>query len=243
MDIQIDNESLSSSPLSVCGSRNLTGASSILPVDSNEGTTYFLADHLGSTQIELSNGGWPIWQGQYTPFGQEIMGADSNQPNGVFAPYTDGTSMHYKFTGKERDAESGLDYFGTRYYGSSMGRFMSPDDGADAVMGVPVPFADLSNPQSLNLYSYVDNNPLTRRDYDGHASYQDDGNGQLTWQGDYSGEIDCNTSFGCLQWNSKSGEWGAVPPKWMNPAADGIKPDYSILEWIVGGKLRRLALV
>ncbi len=33
----------------------------------------------------------------------------------------------YKFTGKERDAESGLDYFGARYYASSMGRFMSPD--------------------------------------------------------------------------------------------------------------------
>jgi RHS repeat-associated protein len=37
------------------------------------------------------------------------------------------TDNHYKFTGKERDAESGLDYFGARYYASSMGRFMSPD--------------------------------------------------------------------------------------------------------------------
>ena len=37
----------------------------------------------------------------------------------------------HHFTGKERDTESGLDYFGARYYTSSMGRFMSPDDGSD----------------------------------------------------------------------------------------------------------------
>ena len=35
----------------------------------------------------------------------------------------------YKFTGKERDSESGLDYFGARHYGSSLGRFMTPDPG------------------------------------------------------------------------------------------------------------------
>jgi RHS repeat-associated protein len=58
-----------------------------------------------------------------------------------------------KFTGKERDQESGLDYFGARYYGSSMGRFMSPDPSG-------LSYADPTNPQSLNLYSYVLNNPL-----------------------------------------------------------------------------------
>jgi RHS repeat-associated protein len=67
--------------------------------------------------------------------------------------------------GKERDAESGNDYFGARYYGSSMGRFMSPDwtETPD-----PIPYADLENPQSLNLYGYVLNNPLSHRDEDGH---------------------------------------------------------------------------
>jgi RHS repeat-associated protein len=63
--------------------------------------------------------------------------------------------MHNKFTGKERDSESGLDYFGARYCGSTMGRFMSPDWSAKAQA---VPNSDLSNPQSLNLYSYVNNN-------------------------------------------------------------------------------------
>lgn len=70
--------------------------------------------------------------------------------------------LTYKFTGKERDAESGNDYFGARYFGSSMGRFLSPDD----VGG------DLRNPQDLNLYSYVGNNPLSRTDPTGHDFYQ-----------------------------------------------------------------------
>lgn len=68
-------------------------------------------------------------------------------------------------SGKERDAESGLDYFGARYYGSSMGRWMSSD-----WAGTPeaVPYSSLENPQSLNLYAYVNNNPLNRTDPDGH---------------------------------------------------------------------------
>ena len=69
------------------------------------------------------------------------------------------------FTGKERDTESGNDYFGARYYSSTMGRFLSPDWSAKAE---PVPYAKLDNPQSLNLYSYMRNDPLGGVDPDGH---------------------------------------------------------------------------
>lgn len=65
-----------------------------------------------------------------------------------------------RFTGKERDAESGNDYFKYRYYASSMGRWLSPDPSK-------LNYADLGNPQSLNLYNYVGNNPLSRVDLDG----------------------------------------------------------------------------
>jgi RHS repeat-associated protein len=71
----------------------------------------------------------------------------------------------YKFTGKERDSESNLDEFGARYYASSLGRFMTPDW---ATKPIDVPYANFGNPQSLNLYSYVVNNPLTLIDDDGH---------------------------------------------------------------------------
>jgi len=70
------------------------------------------------------------------------------------------------FTGKERDAESGNDYFGARYYASSMGRWLSPDWAAKME---PVPYAKLDDPQSLNLYASARNNPLTRFDIDGHV--------------------------------------------------------------------------
>jgi RHS repeat-associated protein len=69
-------------------------------------------------------------------------------------------------TGKERDAETGLDYFGARYLSSAQGRWTSPDWSAKPE---PVPYADLKDPQTLNLYAYVRNNPLTRRDLDGHC--------------------------------------------------------------------------
>jgi|GEM_PF-3125426 len=74
-------------------------------------------------------------------------------------------------TGKERDTESGNDYFEARYYSSSMGRFMSPDWSAKIE---PVPYSKLDDPQTLNLYAYVGNNPMTRFDADGHFGCQTD---------------------------------------------------------------------
>ena len=62
-------------------------------------------------------------------------------------------AQNYKFTGKERDNESGLDDFGARYNSSSMGRFMSPDP-------VMVSWRRMVNPQIWNAYSYAGNNPL-----------------------------------------------------------------------------------
>jgi RHS repeat-associated protein len=80
------------------------------------------------------------------------------------------TPTEHHFTGKERDTESGNDYFEARYYSSAMGRFMSPDWSAKTE---PVPYAKLDNPQSLNLYAYVYNNPLTGIDADGHESTEE----------------------------------------------------------------------
>jgi RHS repeat-associated protein len=64
-----------------------------------------------------------------------------------------------RYTGKERDTESGLDYFGARYYASTMGRFMSPDPSRLSV--------DFQDPQTWNRYTYVLNRPLTMIDRNG----------------------------------------------------------------------------
>ena len=67
------------------------------------------------------------------------------------------------FTGKERDSESGNDYFGARYYASTMGRFLSPDP-------IRISSAHLENPQRWNEYAYGLNNPLINVDIDGRFS-------------------------------------------------------------------------
>ena len=73
----------------------------------------------------------------------------------------------YKFAGKERDSQSGRDNFGARYYASNTGSFMSPDW---ALRPVAVPYAKFGDPQTLNLYTYVENSPLDRVDADGHCT-------------------------------------------------------------------------
>ena len=67
--------------------------------------------------------------------------------------------MTLKFTAKERDAESGRDYFGARYYGSALGRFTSPDP-SGLLAQKP------QDPQSWNLYAYARNNSLANVDPD-----------------------------------------------------------------------------
>jgi RHS repeat-associated protein len=57
----------------------------------------------------------------------------------------------YLFTGKERDSETNLDYFGARYFSGAQGRFTTPDWSATPQ---PVPYADLTDPQTLNLYGF-----------------------------------------------------------------------------------------
>ena len=94
-----------------------------------------------------------MWQGTFLPFGEE------------YNPQI--TDNHYKFTGKERDSETGMDYFGARYYSNGLGRFITPDW---AARPTAVPYAILGDPQTLSLYAYVRNNPLSRADADGHCA-------------------------------------------------------------------------
>ena len=108
---------------------------------------YYFHDHLKTTNVVTDTLGNVVEESDFYPYGGEI-------------PITGSDPNRYKFTGKERDSESGLDNFGFRYYSSSMGRFMKPDDS--------LVYWDRSDPQSLNLYSYAENNPVSNTDDDGH---------------------------------------------------------------------------
>ncbi|HXE91556.1 MAG TPA: RHS repeat-associated core domain-containing protein, partial [Terriglobales bacterium] len=129
---------------------------------------YYFSDHLGSASVITNAAGTIVEESDYYPFGGERI-IVNNDPNA------------YKFTGKERDAETGLDYFIARHYSSSLGRFLQPDEFAggpvdafssnDPLPDSPLPYADISNPQSLNKYAYTYNNPLGYVDPDGHDGF------------------------------------------------------------------------
>ena len=125
------------------------------------GLHFYLNDPLGTRRAQTDYAGVLEQTCSSLPYGDALSCSGS-----IVAP----TEHH--FTGKERDTESGNDYFGARYYASTTGRWMSPDWSAKAE---PVPYAKLDNPQSLNLYSYVGNNPLSRNDPDGHYTCADSG--------------------------------------------------------------------
>lgn len=134
----------------------------IARVDRPSGTVnYYFSDDLQSTSTVTSPSGTIQGQYYYYPYGG-LLTSSGGDPN------------HYLFTGKERDNDSGefgFDYFGARYYGNSFGRFITADWEAKPTA---VPYASFGNPQSLNLYSYVNNNPTTTRDPDGHIAIADD---------------------------------------------------------------------
>jgi RHS repeat-associated protein len=130
------------------------------------GLHFHLADPLGTRRVQANVYGVIEENFQSLPFGDGLAAVAN--PNCLPANhcYSEDATEHH-FTGKERDTESGNDYFGARYYASSMGRWLSPDW---SVKTEPVPYAKLGDPQTLNLYAYVGNNPLSRADADGHES-------------------------------------------------------------------------
>jgi len=116
---------------------------------------YYVTDHLHSTDMFVDKTGAVLDDQDFYPWGGTVPGVGVSTSNN-----------HYKFTGKERDSESGLDYFGARYYSNGLGRFITPDWAAKATA---VPYAEFADPQSLNLYTYVRNIPTTKVDADGHC--------------------------------------------------------------------------
>jgi RHS repeat-associated protein len=133
---------------------------------------YYFSDHLGSANVVTSSAGAIQDESDYYPFGGERAITNSDPNN-------------FKFTGKERDSESGLDNFGARFNSSNLGRFMSPDpDNIGSRLGAP---------QSWNAYSYTLDNPLKYIDPSGlDCIYFNDDDNHKGWikAGDCESETD-----------------------------------------------------
>lgn len=107
---------------------------------------YYHTDHLGSSSVVTNAAGTKVQSLAYYPYGKTRASTGS-------------IDVHHKYTSQELDDSTGLYFYNARYYDPVLGRFISPDS------IIPNPH----NPQALNRYSYVLNNPLNLIDPSGHS--------------------------------------------------------------------------
>jgi RHS repeat-associated protein len=200
----------------------------LLATYDSAGTHFHFTDWLGSRRLQVRADGSAAMQCVSLPFGEDMS---CGQPNGFAASDADGTEHH--FTGKERDTESGSDYFKYRYYASSMGRWMSPDPAG--MMAV-----DITDPQSLNRYAYVQNNALSFIDpYGLDCAYLNNaGNGvESVDQQSNSGECGKNGGYwvdGGLTNININADQGAVQMTGTNDGTDKTHASYQDTNVYVG---------
>jgi RHS repeat-associated protein len=116
------------------------GEKRIALIESTGAIRYHHADHLDSTRVVTDGAGALVERISYRPYGESGAAA-----------------AKYKFTSKELDAETGLYFYGARYYNAALARFISPDPAAPL----------LDDPQTLNRYAYARNNPIFYNDPSG----------------------------------------------------------------------------
>jgi RHS repeat-associated protein len=154
---------------------------------------------------------------------------------GMDDPHYVAPSEMRRYTGKERDAESGMDYYGARHFGSSMGRFLSPDPDMGTLLHV-------MSPQRWNMYAYALNNPLVMIDPTGKDAAAVDFSGMVGPFG-HEAIVSINpdgsaqmASFGPAEQSWKGG-WGLSEPGQVHTwalhvtiqfGADGLPTDASM---------------
>ncbi|MBN2256851.1 MAG: RHS repeat-associated core domain-containing protein [Anaerolineaceae bacterium] len=103
---------------------------------------YYASDQIGSTRIVTDGSGTVVYAAAHGPYG------------GIQRTWTSAYDPSLKFSGKQRDPESELDYFGARYYDRRLHRFLNVDP-------IINPIRALNSPICWNRYSYCHNSPIT----------------------------------------------------------------------------------
>lgn len=223
----------SSSPLGAgTGSSGVTGRGSTVDTNRNKAiyptttTTYYHTDAVGTARLISQGGGWPVWQGVFAPFGQEISPQISIDNN--------------KFATYQHEDESNLEHGVFRQYAGIEGRFTSPDPYFGSV--------DIGNPQSWNRYVYTGNTPTTAADPLGLFVHDCmwtgcSGGGTGPMGGGYYGGLSSPCSLDgvatdCGSIGSGLGSNGiAYCPQCGNPwKPAGVGADNHIYEWLASGQ-------
>jgi RHS repeat-associated protein len=134
------------------------GGELLVVAEAGGAVNWLVSDHLGTPRMVVDPAGslGGIKRHDYLPFGEELQAGMGGRTTAQ-GYSADNVRQHY--TGYERDAETGLDFAQARYYSNQQGRFTSPDPFAGSMKE--------SDPQSLNHYSYVGNNPMNSTDPSG----------------------------------------------------------------------------
>jgi len=114
-----------------------------------QGAYYYHPDHLGSSNVVTDKDGKFYEQIEYMPYGETWINNKATAEQ---------TSSPYKFTAKEYDPETGLYYYGARYYDAKLSRWCSADDRFDG----------LYSSQGMDVFAYVRGNPVKYNDPTGH---------------------------------------------------------------------------
>jgi RHS repeat-associated protein len=175
-------------------------------------TCYVTTDHLGSTRVVTDGSGCAVFRQDYLPFGEAILASGTDArlqatggtvcgTNGYVAT---GSPTSVLFTGQKRDSESGLDFFGARYFNGAQGRFTSAD--------APLADQNQSDAQSWNLYGYVRNSPLRFADRSGRDCVSTDGGN--TFHDENSNEKVCSTAVDA-KFSASTTEIGVSDPVFL----------------------------
>jgi RHS repeat-associated protein len=177
---------------------------------------YYHTDHLGSSSIVTNAAGAKVEEVYYYPYGATRSNTGS-------------VNVKHKYTGQEEDAETGLYYYGARYYDPTIGRFIS----ADTIVQAP------GAPQTLNRFAYVGNNPVIYTDPSGHSFWSNLFNAldPITYLSRKATEHIYNNisndNIRSILLGMDRGFWGSISPQ-IAAEEGGLA---GVAGWITGGTL------